>query len=51
MKTKWNPPVPSKASTCPATSVIVDEGGEANDLVYRLLAYHFVFEEGGFVGA
>ncbi len=38
------------AAISPATRVTVEDGGDADDLVYRLFAYHIVYEDGGIVG-
>ena len=34
----------------PATRVTIAGGGDADDLVYRLFAFHLVYEDGGIVG-
>ncbi len=38
------------AAISPATRVTIEDGGSADDLVYRLFAYHVVYEDGGIVG-
>jgi hypothetical protein len=46
----WQSGMNIGAAISPATRVTITDGGEANDLTYRLFAYHILYEKGGVVG-
>jgi hypothetical protein len=46
----WQSGMNIGAAISPATRVTITDGGEANDLTYRLFAFHILYEKGGVVG-